>query len=255
MILAQDRALELAQLRSRLEAELFVEQPPALTEDVERVGLAPCAVERTHEQRPRPLLQRPLGHERLQLADELAAAAELQVRLDPLLESELTQLLEPRRLGLHERVVREVRERRVAPERKRNPESRRPCGRLLAPRSREQLLEEVQVELARPDAQHVPGSSGLEHVAGAPERLAQRGDVDLNRLRGGLRDLLRPKRLCEPVGRDDLVRMEEQEREQRALAGSAEIERAPGIEHLERPQNLELHGANATCSRKAFTRP
>ena len=54
-------------------------------------------------------------------------------------------------------------------------------------RPREQLLEALQVELARPDPQHVPGGSGLEHVAGAPERLAQRGDVDLNRLRGGLR--------------------------------------------------------------------
>jgi hypothetical protein len=36
-VLAQDRPLQLAQLRARLEAELLVEQPPALPEDVERV--------------------------------------------------------------------------------------------------------------------------------------------------------------------------------------------------------------------------
>ena len=57
------------------------------------------------------------GDECLELGDELRVTSEREIRLDPLLERDGAQLLEPRDLGLGERLVEEVRERRPAPER------------------------------------------------------------------------------------------------------------------------------------------
>ncbi len=55
-------------------------------------------------------------NERLQLGDELGVPAEREIGLDPLLEHDRAELLEPGDLGLRERLVQEVRERGAAPE-------------------------------------------------------------------------------------------------------------------------------------------
>ena len=60
-----------------------------------------------------------LADERLQLADDIAVAAEIQVSLDPLPVSDQAKFLEPADLGLREIVERELRERRPAPKRER----------------------------------------------------------------------------------------------------------------------------------------
>ena len=47
--------------------------------------------------------------------------------------------------------------------------------------------------------------------------------------------------------------MQQQEREQRPLPGGAQIEWPPVVEHLERPQDPELH-EQTLLRRAAFTR-
>ena len=111
----EDHPLECAQLLARLEAEL-VEREPRLLVGGERVDLPTGAVEREHLQPPQPLACRVLAGERLQLADQLGVHAELELRLDPVLERRQPQLLQPPRLGLRERLEREVGERCTAPQ-------------------------------------------------------------------------------------------------------------------------------------------
>ena len=70
-ILAQDRLLELLERRARLQAELLHEPRSGRPVDLERLGLAPAAVERQHAQRVKTLAQRVLSGQSLELADEL----------------------------------------------------------------------------------------------------------------------------------------------------------------------------------------
>ena len=62
-----------------------------------------------------------------------------------------------------------------------------------------------------------------------------------------LRGLLRPQLLDQPARRDDLVRVEQEQREQAALPLPAQIQRAITLQHLERPENPELHLPSTPC--------
>ena len=74
-----------------------------------------------------------VAHEPLELADDVAVAAELEIGLDPLLDRDEPELLEPPDLGLCEVVERELGESRSAPERERLLELLAPLGRRQAP--------------------------------------------------------------------------------------------------------------------------
>ena len=80
-----------------------------------------------------------------------------QVGIDPLLEHGYPELLEPGDLGLGERLVRQVRERRPAPECKRVAKLARGPLWIGPPRLVRQLLEAGQVELGRLDMKRVAG--------------------------------------------------------------------------------------------------
>ena len=164
-VLAQDLALELLELRARLEAELLEERAAGVLVGGERVCLPAGAVEREHQLRAQALAVGLLGDEPLQLGDELLVAATGEVALDPLLERRETKLLEPLGLLRGERLVAQVSERAPAPERE----------RLLRPRPREQALEALEVELVWLDAQPVARAPPLDAVLA--ERAPQAGDV------------------------------------------------------------------------------
>ena len=69
-----------------------------------------------HEDGPRPLAERVLENERLDLSDELGMAAEREVGLEPALERLQAELFEAGNLGLSERLLGEIGKRRPAPE-------------------------------------------------------------------------------------------------------------------------------------------
>jgi hypothetical protein len=152
-VLGEDRALEPAQSLARLDAQLVDQRPARVLVGLERVGLPVRAVQGEHQLCPQPLPVRMLGDQRLQLADELAVAAEREPGLDALLERREPQVVEPRDLRLRERLVGEVGERRAAPECHRLVEHReRPLGvarRQGTPALADQPLEPVRVERSR----------------------------------------------------------------------------------------------------------
>ena len=148
------------QLLARLEPELVGELALRLAVGAERLGLPAGAIEREHQLAAQPLAQRMLGDERVELADQLRVPARGEIGVDPLLERRPAQLLEPRDLGLRERLVGEVGERRAAPQRQRPPQRRGGAVGIGALRLADELLEAREVELRPVDLQGVAGRRG-----------------------------------------------------------------------------------------------
>src|SRR5262245_5099759 len=170
------------------------------------------------------------GDERFQLANELSLAAELELGVDPLLDRSEAQLLEARDLALGEGVVGEIGERRSAPERERLGQRRRTRRRVAAVRS-DGPLEAGEVELLGLDVEQVAGRARIQSLR--REQLAQVGDIDLEGRPRRLRGALAPEAVDQRVAGNDLVRMQEENREQGALLAPTQGERAVALAHLQ----------------------
>ena len=118
--------MELLQFPTGFEPEFLDEPPPCVCVDAQRLLLAIASVEREHPQDGQPLSFGVRRHQRLQFGDERPVLSERKPGVDPFLERRQPKLLQPRDLGLDERLIGEIRERRSAPERDRLPEQR--CG-------------------------------------------------------------------------------------------------------------------------------
>ena len=114
-VLAQDRLLEATELRARLDADLGDEHPARLAVGLQRLGLAAAAIEREHQLSRQSLASRVGGDELLQLADQLGLVAGRQIGLHACLEGRQSLLLEPRDLGLRERLEGQLGQRRAPP--------------------------------------------------------------------------------------------------------------------------------------------
>jgi len=165
-----------------------------------------------------------IGDERFELRDELGVSGEREVGLHALFQRGEAQLLEPGDVALGERFVRDVGERRPSPE---GEGLAKDCGRMigvaccqLAAPLGDEPLEALEVELVRPDVEPVPGS--LRRDSLLPEPLAQRMHLHLERVSRRLLRLLAPEGVDQVVAGDDLVRAQEQAREQERLPSRAE---------------------------------
>ena len=163
-----------------------------------------------------------LGDERLELADELPWLADLDLRVDALLEQRQPQLLEPRDLALREGLVAELLERRAAPELERVAKLRAALARGHDLRLLQERLRPVHVQLGRVDANQVAGRLRDDPVGA--EHLSQLRDEVLERGRGRSRRLLAPERLDQPVGGDRSPRVEQEQREEGALLRAPELQ-------------------------------
>ena len=179
-VLPQDRLLELAQLSAGLDAELVDEHLAGRAVDLERLGLAAATVQAEHQLAAEPLAERELLDESLQLADELAVAAEREVGLDALLQRARVQLVQTGDLRLGPRLIGEVRQRRSAPQRKRLAQLPRRHLWVRAIGVGQQLLKSRNIQLGRIDKQHVARLARDESAVA--ELLAQPGDIDLDAL-------------------------------------------------------------------------
>ena len=230
----EDRLLQALQLLARLEPELLDEKRPPLPVGLQGLGLPTAAVQRQHQLRPQPLTQRVPCDERLELADEVLVPSEVEVDRDPLFEHDEPPFVQARRLRPDPRGEVEVAERSAAPERESLGERSRGGGQILrvtcgAGRP-DESLERVEVELPVADADGVATRAGRESpVRPVSELPTQLGDVVLDDLEGGRRRALSPQLVDEPVAPDHLVRVEEQEREQRPLLRAADTERTPVV--------------------------
>ena len=108
--------------------------------------------------------------------------------------------------------------------------------------SSDQALEAFGVEGVRRHMEDIAGRAGLEQLAaGRSERPAQPRDVCLHGGCATLRKLLSPELFEDPVGRDDLVCVQEQQRQQCPLPPAGEAKPVVSVHHLERPEDPELH--------------
>jgi hypothetical protein len=110
----------------------------------------------------------------------------------------------------------------------------------------DQPLEAADVHLVGADVEPVAMGGGHEHARRALlplrlERLAQGGDLGAQRARRLLRRGLPPERGGETVGRDHLVRVQQQGAEQGSLPGTPQGEPVLPVPHLEGAENPELH--------------
>ena len=142
-VLAEDRGLEVLELRSGFDPELFDEGRPGGPIRLQGVRLPFGAVEREHQLAARPLAERLLCNEGLELGHELVVAAER--RSTSMRSSRALCRSSSRRadLGLRERLVREVGERRAAPQREGFPEDGRRRLLVLHRPSRARLGEKA----------------------------------------------------------------------------------------------------------------
>ena len=97
--------------------------------------------------------------------------------------------------------------------------------------------------MTRLDANRVARRPGDDAVGA--EDLPQAGDVVLHRVDGGLRRLEAPELVDQAVDRNNLVRVGEQEGEQRPLPAASKRDRHAVVENLERAEDPELHRAAA----------
>ena len=177
-----------------------------------------------------PFAQRLPRDERRELADERSVASKRKVGLDPLLEHNEAALLEARDLGAGEVVVGEVGQRGPAPQRERLAQLLCRFPGLYVACLLDQLLEPLHIELAGGDLQDVAARPREHHLV--PERLAQLRDVALQRLAGGLRAIIAPEVVNQPIARDELVRPQRKDREQLALSAAADDERPIAVSDL-----------------------
>ncbi len=178
--------MQVGQPGARLDAQLVDEHRAGLPVGAERVRLATGPVEGRHQETVGALAERMLGDELLELAHDVGIAPESEVRFDPPLECQHAELLETSGNRIEQGVVREVGERRTAPQGERVAERRRGTGRisfLECPAAVvRQLLESLEVQSPGLDANDIAGAAGLDRLL--PHSLAQPGDVPLDEVRG-----------------------------------------------------------------------
>ena len=243
-ILGQDRPLERLQRRRRLDPEALDQRVPRRAVRLERLGLPAGAVQREHQLAAEALAQRVLGDEGLELGDERRMPAERELRLDPLLERREPQLLEP--LDRPPRRTTRRRGRRAAARATGSSASRSSAA--AAPASsraarplglRRQALEAREVEVVVADAERVSGRPRLDRSRRA-ERAPQLRDLPLHLRDRGDGRAAGVQVVREPLDRHDAIRVQQQDRERRALPRPAEPDRAVVADDLERPQHAEL---------------
>ena len=123
-ILIEDPALEILQLRRRIDPETLGQRDPRAPERPQRLRLAARSVQRQHVHGAEVLAPRMLHGQRLQLGDDLAMPAGVQIGLDARLEGGETDLAEPGDLAVQGAVGLDVGVRVPAPHRQRGPQQR-----------------------------------------------------------------------------------------------------------------------------------
>ena len=111
--------MQFFELRGRIEPEAVEEGAPHPPIDRERVRLSAGPVERQHQLAMRLLPEWVLRDQPLELGDGLGMPPQRQVGVDAVFETPEPCLVEPRGSGSREVLVRDVCQRRAAPERER----------------------------------------------------------------------------------------------------------------------------------------
>ena len=186
-----------------------------------------------------------LADEFLELRCQLGVSADQEPRLEAVLERGQAQLTEATERCVDRGAELELGERLPAPECERPVEGRDgllgASGHERLPPCADSPLEAVQVEPLGIDPEGVAVQLGHECRVRARgcEELADLGQVDVESGPDRARALGAPHTCDQPLARDRLVGVQEQEREQRALPRAAERKRLALDPGLERPEQRE----------------
>ena len=210
--------------------------------------MAARPVQRQHQLAPQPLPIGMLADEPLEIADHRRVAAQRQLRVDPPLHRADVQLFQAGDLRLRERVVPKVAQRWPPPQRQRvaqPPGPELPVTRRARPSAvLHQPLEPIAIELAvrHPDQVAAPGRDDPPLL---PERAPQPRDVRVQARRRARGWLSGPQLLHQSIPRDDLVGMQQQDRQHRTLRAPAQHQAAtPVVGHLQRAEDPKAHRFN-----------
>ena len=155
-------------------------------------------------------------------------ATERELCVDPILDGQQTQLLEPLDLEPRERLELQIGERPPPPQALRLAQQRRRPSSIPTLKRRppipRQTLEPLQVELSRVDAQQIPRRSRdqpwLSLAIG--KRLAQPRDLHSQHPLERPRRLVRQQLIDQLIARENPVGVAQQQRQQRALPRPAD---------------------------------
>ena len=182
--------------------------------------------------------------ERLELGDEDTVAPAREVGVDPLLECRQPRLVQALDLHRRSRLEEEVGERRAAPEAERLPQRVSDLVRTRqALRLLDELLEAPRVDVGRIDVEHVAARLREQPRLAVLrlEQLPEPRDVHLERVRGRLGRRASPELVDEPVRRERLIRVQQEDREQLAALACVQADGAVVAHDLERAEHSKLH--------------
>src|SRR4051794_7840961 len=191
-----------------------------------------------------------LDDQPLQLRQYLEMPAQLQIRLDLLLERVESQLVKPVRLALREGLVDEVDERLATKDLQGLTKLLRADTRSIEVRLRRQAFEPTGIDLVlRTKPQQVTRRVRLDPLGSQP--LPQRGDVPVQRGLCRLRRTLTPQGVHELVAAHDLVGAQQQQTQGRQLLRPSRCDVDSMGEDLEPAQHPELHGTTDSRTDRA----
>ena len=239
-ILREDHPVERAGLGGGLEAPLLVERAARRLVGVERLLLPPRPDVRKHQEAAEPLAIRVLRGQPGGVGNHVVVRAELDLGLDAILERRQPELVEPRDLPLEEALVREVGERRSAPQRQRVAEGGRALGGRKRPRIVDEPLEAAGVDHARLRAERIPAGARLDRLL--PERVPQTRHGVLHDRFCRRRRPTRPEVVDQRVPRDHRARMQHQIGEHRTLPWTAERDALFPRANLQRAEHEKRSG-------------
>nr|AGS49805.1 hypothetical protein [uncultured bacterium esnapd16.1] len=249
--LVEDLALQLLQRRSGVDAQLLGQPLLDRPQHAEGVGLPPGPVERQAQQLAAVLAQRMGPGEGLQLGHRHLVGPHGEQCRAARLDDRQLQLLQPGHLGHHRGGGGHLGVGLPPPQRQPGLElAERPPRVVPVPRLPARggvLAEPVDVDVDHPAVQQVAAGDGAQHAGrrpGCPVRLqrpAQVGHVRLQRGHRRRRRVPGPQRLEHHLHGDPLADLADQQREQGALLGRAEVDLAAGDHRLHRAERRELH--------------
>jgi hypothetical protein len=176
----------------------------------------------------------------LELDDEVVPRSEREVCVDPFLEGLESCLFQASGFVANERLEGEILQRPTTPEGKSGSQLLRPLGKRRVARLGYQALEPSEVEVLRIDAEYV--TRGLRHNQLGPDRLPEAGDIVLERRAGSLRGVRPPDLVDQAVARDQVVRVQQQEREQGSQTLAVERNAPAVLGDRKRSENAKFDG-------------
>ncbi len=256
----QQALLQAAQGGGGLQAELPDEHLAQVLVHLQRLATPPHLVEGGHELGVEVLVEGVGGDELLELADELAVAAQPQVGRKAQLQGAQAALLQPGDLRRQQFPRRQVDQGGPPPQGQGLGEGLGGALGVLAlqraPAVGDQPFEAEHVDGLRRGRQQVPVRLGDDRGgAGGAEHLAQLVDVGVQGGQRGGGRALAPQLVDQLAGGHDLVVAQDEHRQDRPHFGGARCQVGGVVDDLQRTQNPEFHVISADDRQRRPSRP